>query len=200
MSTHASRRGLRPISAEALSDELPASSYPRQLVEILEVANGQRVTVRPISPSDAAKFQAFVTGLSKTSRYHRFMGGLRELPPPMLDRLTRIDYRRHMALVAETRREGMPILVAEARYAFDADRDSAELAVAVADEWQGLGLAKALLRRLIGHAAAAGFRRLHGETLASNACIVHLAWTAGFSIIPAPGIAGQLQISRNIPS
>ena len=200
MSTHASRSGLRPISAGDLPEELPSINYPRELVEIVEVANGQRVTVRPVLPLDAAKFQAFVNGLSNTSRAHRFMGGLRELPLRLLDRLTRIDYRSHMALLAETLRDGMPIIIAEARYAVDPCSASAELAVAVADEWQGLGLAKALLRRLIGHAAAVGVRRLTGETLASNACIVHLAWTAGFSIMPVPGVAGQLQVSLNIAS
>ena len=197
MSTHASRSGLPPISIGNLSEEL-LSSYPRELVEIIEAANGQRVTVRPVLPVDAAKFQAFINGLSDASRTHRFMGGLRKLPLPMLERLTRIDYRSHMALVAETQRDGTPIIIAEARYAVDSGSDSAELAVAVADEWQGLGLAKALLRRLIGHAAAVGLRRLNGETLASNARIVHLAWTAGFSIMPVPGVAGVLQLSRNI--
>jgi acetyltransferase len=170
------------------------------LVEIVEVANGQHVRIRPVLPLDAAKFQAFVTSLSNTSRAHRFMGGLRELPLQLLQRLTRIDYCSHMALVAETLDDGMPVIIAEARYAVEPCSDSAELAVAVADEWQGRGLAKALLRRLIGHAAAVGLRRMHAETLASNACIVHLAWMAGFSIMPMQGVAGVLQLSRNIAS
>jgi acetyltransferase len=195
MSTHASRSELPPISVGDLPEKLP-SSYPHELVEIVQVANGQRVTVRPVLPSDAAKFQAFVTGLSRTSRTHRFMSGLRELPTPLLQRLTRIDYQGHMALVAETQLDGIPIIIAEARYAVDPCSDSAELAVAVDDEWQGLGLAKALLRRLIGYAAGVGLRCVHGETLASNACIMHLAWAAGFSIVP--GVAGVLQLSRNI--
>ena len=199
MSTYTSRSGLPPLPVRNLLDELP-SSYPQELVEVVEVANGQRVTVRPLLPLDAAKFQAFVTELSDASRTQRFMGGLRKLPPPLLQRLTRIDYRSHMALVAETMRDGLPIIIAEARYAVDPRSESAELAVAVADEWQGLGLAKALLRRLIGHAAELGLRRLHGETLASNACIMHLAWMAGFSIVPMPGVAGVLQLSRSIAS
>ena len=56
MSTHASRSGLPPISVGDLSDELP-SSYPRELVEIIEVANGQRVTVRPVLPSTQPSFR-----------------------------------------------------------------------------------------------------------------------------------------------
>jgi len=198
MSNRAIESGLRPVSAGDLSYELPSSSYLRNLAGIIEAANGERVTVRPVLPLDAAKYQAFVTALSDTSRTYRFMRGLKELPLPMLHRLTRIDYRTHMALVAINQQGGMPILIAEARYAVCPDGNSAELAVAVADEWHGLGLAKALLRPLIGHAAAAGLRRLHGETLATNACILHLAWTAGFSITPVPGVAGLLQLSRNI--
>ena len=62
------------------------------------------------------------------------------------------------------------------------------------------GLAKALLKRLAAHAAAAGLRRLTGETPASNARIVQLAQRAGFSIMPVPGIAGLLRLSGNIAS
>jgi acetyltransferase len=181
-----------------LTDLLPSQGYPLELLEVVEVANGQRVTVRPILPLDSAKFQAFVRNLSETSRNHRFLQGLRELQVHVLQRLMRIDYRTHMALVAEVVREGMPIIIAEARYAVDPESNSAELAVAVADSWQGVGLAKALLRRLAGHAAAAGLRRLTGETQASNARVLQLARQAGFSIMPVPGTGGVLRLSRNI--
>ncbi len=199
MSTHESRSGLRPISVGDLSDELPSShGYPLEMVEIVEAANGQRITVRPILPLDAAKFQAFVRNLSDASRSNRFLHSLRELPGQMLQRLTRIDYRTHMALVAEIMREGVQVIIAEARYACDPESGSAELAVAVADDWQGLGLAKVLIRRLIGHAASVGFSRLTGETRASNAPVLHLAREAAFSIRPVSGAAGVLQLTRNI--
>ena len=103
-----------------------------------------------------------------------------------------------MALVAEVMREGVPVIIAEARYAFDPECGSAELAVTVADDWQGLGLAKALCRRLIGHAASAGFTRLTSETRASNAPVLHLAREAEFSIRPVPGASGVLRLTRNI--
>jgi acetyltransferase len=93
----------------------------------------------------------------------------------------------------------MPEIIAEARYVVDPESDSAELAVAVADGWQGFGLAKALLRRLARHAAA-GVRSLTGDTLASNARILHLARTSGFSIMPVRGDAGLLRLSRNVAS
>jgi GNAT superfamily N-acetyltransferase len=48
---------------------------------------------------------------------------------------------------------GSQTVVGEARYILSTDdAGSAEFAVAVADDWQGLGLARALLARLSGHA------------------------------------------------
>ena len=198
MSTHESRSRLRPISVGDLSEELPSHGYPQEMVEIVEATNGQHITVRPILPLDAAKFQAFVRNLSDASRSNRFLHSLKEVSGQMLWRLTRIDYRTHMALVAEIMREGVPVIIAEARYACDPESGSAEFAVAVADDWQGLGLAKALFRRLIGHAASAGFTRLTSETRASNAPVLHLAREAEFSIRPVPGASGVLRLTRNI--
>ena len=194
ISTHASRPALRPVGC--LADLLPSHRYPLDLVEAFEAANGQRVMVRPILPLDAAKFQAFVRNLSDASRSNRFLNGLGELPAYMLKRMTQIDYRTHMALVAEVVNDGQPVIIAEARYACEPKSDSAELAAAVADDWQGHGLAKVLLRRLTRHAAAAGLRRLTGETWASNARVLHLAREAGFSIMPGAG--GVLGLCRNI--
>jgi acetyltransferase len=134
--------------------------YSLDLADTVGLANGRDVTVRPILPLNADKFQAFVRNLSDTSRSNRFLHGLRELPVHLLQRLTQVDYRTHMALVGEVVNDGMSIIIAEARYAVDPEESSAELAVAVADDWQGLGLAVALFRRLAQHAAAAGLRRL----------------------------------------
>jgi len=198
MSTHSNRSGIRPMPAGGLTNLLTSQDYSPGLAETVGLANGRDVTVRPILPLDADKFQAFVRNLSDTSRSNRFLQGLRELPVYLLQRLTQIDYRTHMALVAEAVRDGTPIIIAEARYAVDPEESSAELAVAIADDWQGQGLAKALLRRLFEHAAAAGLRCLAGETRASNAPVLHLAREAGFSIMPVPGVAGLLRLSRNI--
>ena len=194
ISTHASRLGPGPVGC--LADLLPSQSYPLDLVEAVEAANGQRVTVRPILPLDAAKFQAFVRNLSDASRSNRFLHGLRELPAHMLKHMTQIDYRSHIALVAEVVNDGRPVIIAEARYACEPESDSAELAVAVADDWQGQGLAKVLLRRLAGYAAAVGLRRLTGETRASNARVLQFARRAGFSIMPGAG--GVLGLCRDI--
>ena len=198
MSTPASRSGLRPMPFGSLVSKVPSDHYRFDLVEKVELANGHAVTVRPILPLDAAKFQGFVKRLSPASRNFRFLSGLRELSEDVLERLTRIDYRTHMALVAEIVRDGSAILIAEARYVVDTDSKSAELAVAVADDWHGLGLAKSLLCRLHDIATVAGVRRLTGETLMSNQRILELARKSGYSIRCHPASACLARLEKTL--
>ena len=61
---------------------------------------GGKYTVRPIHPDDAEMLQELVQNLSSESRCFRFVSSMKELPWPMLSRLTLIDCDREMALVA----------------------------------------------------------------------------------------------------
>ncbi len=56
------------------------------------VHGGQEVTIRPVLAGDGRMLQAFVRGLSPTSRNHRFHGGVNELSPELLKRFTNIDH------------------------------------------------------------------------------------------------------------
>jgi GNAT superfamily N-acetyltransferase len=58
--------------------------------------------------------------------------------------------------------------VAVARYARGAEFDRAELAVAVADEWQRRGVGRALTQALAARARAAGIRRFGFTALVGN--------------------------------
>ena len=147
--------------------------------EPLVLADGRSVRVRPVRPGDAAAEQAFVTALSPGSRRRRFHGTMKQLPASVLRAMTAIDFRRHVALVAEAGcADGAARLVADARYVRDDDGD-AEFAIAVADDWQGLGLGRALLRRLGRHARLSGVATLHGSVLADNEPMLALLRSLG---------------------
>ncbi len=154
--------------------------------------------MRPISPADAGLAQAFVTGLSGTSRYFRFFQALRCLSPAMLDRFTRVDHVTHVALAGVVNVDGQPTMVAEARYAVSADGTSAEIALAVADLWQRRGLATELMATLERIAVAAGITRLTGECLAVNEGFVGLARSLGFRVYADASDRSLLQIEKNI--
>ena len=74
--------------------------YPSHLVQRLTLADGTVATIRPIRSEDAGIDQEFVRNLSHESRYFRFRDAARELSPRMLAQLTRVDYDRHLALIA----------------------------------------------------------------------------------------------------
>jgi acetyltransferase len=159
--------------------------YPAELIDVVSLAGGRRVVVRPVLPQDEDVTKAFFGNLPGPARYDRFMSPMRQLPPELVKRFTSIDYCDHLALVAEVFEDGREIVVAEARYALGKDRSTAEFAVSVAEDWQGRGLASLLLAKLLSRAAAVGVRRMTGETLATNAKMLHLARKAGFAIRPS---------------
>jgi acetyltransferase len=150
---------------------------------LISLADGRRVSVRPSVPQDIDLLRAFFAALSDQGRYFRFMTKLGELSEIMARRFADADQVRHVALLACATTGGGETVVGEARYVLGSDDpDSAEFAVAVAADWQGLGLARALVARLSGHAAAAGVRRLVADTLAGNAAMLELARAAGFTV------------------
>lgn len=173
--------------------------YPTQLVDVLRLADGRQVTIRPILPQDAAIEQAFIAALSPAARYDRFLGPMRQLPASVLDAFTHVDYRSHLALIAEHFSGGVETIVADARYVARPDEPrAAEMAVAVADGWRGAGLASRLLGRLERSAAEAGFNRLTGETLATNDAMVGLARKHGYAVRRNPAAPTLLSLDKDL--
>src|SRR4029453_18786190 len=160
--------------------------YPPDLIDVLHLSDGQRVVIRPVLPQDEALTGAFFHDLRAASRYDRFLGPMRTLPPSLLTHLTHVDYSDHLALVAEVFADGRETVIAEARYARGPDKTAAEFAVSVADAWQGKGLARLLLGKIGRHAARTGVTRFRGETLPSKQRLLRLARKSGFTVQPSP--------------
>jgi acetyltransferase len=141
--------------------ELPAERLP--------LSGGRAVLLRPIGPQDGEAEQSFVGALSLDSRHKRFHVGLQRLSPKLLQQLVEVDQRDHVALVAQTIDTEPPQLVADARYVRSSDQpDEAEFAIAVADDWQSLGLGRTLMARLATHARRHGVKTLFGDVLNGN--------------------------------
>lgn len=167
-------------------------TYPTRLIDVFTLADGRRVTLRPVLPQDAALEQALVRTLSPASRYQRFFAPIRELPADWLQRLTQVDYLNHQALIVETFAGDAAVAVAEARYVVDDTGAQADFAIVVADDWQRLGLGQRLLCTLLRSAADAGLQRLVGDVLATNASMLALARRLGFSVMAHPDGGAQI--------
>ena len=152
----------------------------------VELRGGRRVTLRAVRPEDKDEVQAFLKRLSEQSRYSRFMAPVRELSPTMLERAVSPDPGRELQLVALGGEGQRQTLVGGARYSAAAGSKDCEFALTVADDWQGLGLARRLLETLMDSARAAGFERMEGYILASNARMLGLARRLGFERVESP--------------
>jgi len=101
--------------------------------------------------------------LSSASVHARFLGPKSRFSSSELRYLTEVDGHDHIAYVAVKD----DTLVAVGRVV-RVDEDTADIAILVWDEWQGLGLGSWLARRLADAAAAEGVTRIAGTLLADN--------------------------------
>ena len=144
----------------------------------LTLGDGARVEVRAVEPSDRTLLEEVLEGMSPESRYRRFLTIMDRLSPSQLTRLTTVDHDRQEALVAIDAATGEAIGVA--RYAAMADEpETAELAVAVRDEWQRRGVGILLLNRLSQCAGEHGITRFRGLMLADNTPMQRLMTSVG---------------------
>jgi acetyltransferase len=153
---------------------------------VLTLQQGQRVTVRAIRPDDVERLQSAVRALSDESRYFRFMSALPELPSQLLEIATHPRAGRELQLVATVGEGSDETIIAGARYSSEAGSTDCEFAIAVTDEWQGVGLAGRLLELLMHSASSHGFAQMDGYILASNQRMLRLAKRLGFVSVESP--------------
>ena len=158
--------------------------------------DGRGIAVRPLDGTALERFGAFVRGLSVASRARRFLAPVNELGEAAARRLVLVDQRSTVAWIAEEC-AAPGAIVAEVRYAITAPAE-AELALAVADEWQQSGLGSHLLRKLLGHASAAGIRHVWGSVRRDNGVAITLARRLGFDVRPDPDERALLTVARTL--
>ena len=137
--------------------------------EHVQLCDGASVLIRPIRPEDRGRLRKGFDRLSEHSRYLRFQAPLSTLSDKQLSYLTEVDHHDHEALLALDGDE----IVGVARFVRVTNR-VAECAIVVADEWQGRGVATALLERLVERAGEEGVERFTALVLAENAEAVRL--------------------------
>jgi acetyltransferase len=173
-------------------------SYPAHLSRTWTLASGESLFVRPVRHDDGELEETFVRALSLESRYQRMLSGGTKVTPEWIDSMTHIDYHRHMAFAVTAVSDGVEQFVGVGRYVVDAVKSSAEVALVLADAWQGQGLGRRLLETLLEHAESAGIREAAGVVLATNVAMLGLVRSMGFTVKPEPGDATVRRISRHL--
>ncbi|WP_267222394.1 GNAT family N-acetyltransferase [Dyella silvae] len=164
------------------SNDLADSISPR----ILTLRDGRAVTVRSIRPEDKDMLDDAFERLCEEARYSRFFAVVRAVPKDILDPAAPGSRGHVVALVALSEKGSTQLMTGGARYVTDDAGETCEFAVTVADDWQGLGLARQLMETLIGIARARQIRRMDGVVLSTNASMRGLAARLGFKDTPYP--------------
>jgi GNAT superfamily N-acetyltransferase len=128
------------------------------------ILGGRKIRFRLLERSDESLIRNFYYRLSPDSIYRRFMGPVVPPADALIQRLTNVDHCDRDALVALDERG----IAGIARYAATPGRNSCEVAIVVADDWQRKGLGRMLMRRLGHIARVRGITSFHATILGDN--------------------------------
>jgi acyl-CoA synthetase (NDP forming)/RimJ/RimL family protein N-acetyltransferase len=154
-----------------------AAEYPAHWEADVVLLDGSTAHLRPIRSQDAARLVAFYDRVSERSKYLRFFAPYPQLTSRDLDRFTRVDHHRRVALVVT--RAGDIVGVGR----FDrSDGQDAEIAFLVEDAYQGRGVAQLLLEHLAQAGRERGVRRFVADVLPDNERMVNTLRDAGYQL------------------
>jgi acetyltransferase len=159
---------------------------PADLTESFQPIIGQPVTLRPLRREDADIEAAFLTGLSPESRHNRLLGGMVRITREYVEKLTTVDFSRDMALAAALMLEDREVLIGVARYVLEPGGRSCEFALVIADAWQGRGIGRRMMAKLIAVARSRGLERIYGDVLATNRPMLAFCRQLGFALARVP--------------
>jgi len=160
------------------------------------VSDEHEIMFRAIGPADAGIEQAFVQGLSDTSKNLRFFSAMKQLSPKLLEQFTHPHFPGDFALIATDTDAGIEREIGVARYLPTDTPGVAEFAIVVADAWQGRGIASRLMHGIICVAAVAGVRTLEGVILRENSRMLKLARDLGFTTLGRSGDPATVRVSK----
>jgi acetyltransferase len=140
--------------------------------------DGQRVTVRPLKPEDAALYPDFFAEVTAEDRRLRFFGPIAEISDAMIERFTHYDPAKAMAFIAIDDNTGKMLGVV--RLHDDPDGKGGEFAVIVRSVLKGHGLGYLLMKHILDYAKSKGLETVHGEVLTENTTMLRMAEELGF--------------------
>ena len=166
---------------------------------MIELREGTKVHLRPITPEDEPLLHEAVSAMSERTVYFRFFSPIKRMSDALAHRLAVVDYNDRFALVATTHRPGSKErIVGVARYDRARDTDMAEVAVAVIDEFQRRGLGSVLLAELAQVARQHGIKTFQLIVLPENREMLALLRKMGW-IHQAKLVGGVYEIAFDLP-
>jgi acetyltransferase len=136
-----------------------------------ELKDGTEVTVRAAHVDDGPRIRRAFEHLDHDTIYRRFFGVKTEVSESELSQITGMDFDRNVSLLVTIPSGDDEIVIGGASYisvATDLPERSAEVAFTIDKDYQGLGVASMLMRRLVSIARERGLTRLEADVLGHN--------------------------------
>ncbi len=143
--------------------------------------DGRSVQIRALHPGDRAEMLAAVGRFSKQSLYRRFFAPKRSFSEREIEFFLNVDFIGHVALVAVLSEGERQVIAGGARYII-AQPGRAELAFAIDDPHQKLGIATRLIAHLAEIARAAQLEAFVAEVLPENAPMLKIFERCGLAM------------------
>lgn len=161
------------------------------------LADGTRIWVKPLRPEDRDSYRRAVAGLSPATvalRYGRPRSCLRD------DEISEFldNGRDGREALAATTADGRTIIGVARMAPVPTEPDTAEVAIVIADDWQGRGVGHLLTGDLEVCAVAAGYRSLYATSNLENTAIAVLLRHRGFRATTAR--LGVMEWSAPLPA
>jgi acetyltransferase len=203
----ASHEGLLALDARVLIHEAKDESalprlairpYPSQYVAPWMMKDGAKVVIRPISAEDEMRMRGFHASLSDKTVYMRYMSPMllsTRTTHERLARMTHNDYDREIALVVEGEDEqGEKAILGVARLSkLRGTNEEARFTMLVSDRYQGKGLGKELLTRIIKIGRDEKIKRIIALMSPENDAMKRLCRAVGFSSFEVDSQNGVLK-------
>jgi acetyltransferase len=154
--------------------------YPEEYVTERKLGDETSVTLRPIKPEDEPMWHELLADCSQESIWFRFSGLIDHTTHEMATRYCFVDYDREIGIVAEVAEDSHRGLIGVGRLVADANHDTAEYAVIVADRWHGRGLGGILTDYCLDVAKRWGVKRVVAETSKNNTRMLAIFRDRGF--------------------
>ncbi|MDX6617750.1 MAG: hypothetical protein QOK36_136 [Gaiellales bacterium] len=158
--------------------------------------NGRTLRLRSPASADRDALVAFLVALSPASMSSRFHAAVRPRAA-LIEPFLAPDWIERGALVGVTGKADDEQVVGLASYDRLRDRGAAEVAFAVADDLQGIGVGTRLLEQLAKHASTAGVERFVLEILPGNRSMLGVVSGAGFAF-ERRAYRGVLEVTMQI--
>lgn len=156
--------------------------YPEELEVKRTTRSGLRLLLRPVKISDEPLLKDFFYSLSDESMYQRFISARRDIPHETLQSFVAVDYFTKMVLVAVRDVGGIEQICGLGQYGMNSDYYTADVALVVRDDCQGMGVAGELLSYLTFLAKRQGLLGFTAEVLAGNEPVFRLFKRMGFDV------------------